>query len=69
MVFGMVIGEGGRTMLLLALVVGATGSLMLARFLQGILLQAAPRTPITYITVTVVLSGTRVDPMHALRVD
>jgi putative ABC transport system permease protein len=80
-VLGMVIGEGGR-MLVVALVMGAVASLLLSRFLQGILFQVGAGDPTTYITVTVVLSGvallaaylparraTRVDPMDALRVD
>jgi predicted permease len=80
-VLGMVIGEGGR-MLVVALVMGAVASLLLSRFLQGILFQVGAGDPATYITVTIVLSGvallaaylparraTRVDPMDALRVD
>jgi putative ABC transport system permease protein len=80
-VLGMVIGEGGR-MLVLALIVGAVASLLLSRFLQGILFQVGAADPLTYVTVTVVLSGvallaaylparraTRVEPMEALRVD
>ena len=80
-VLGMVIGEGGR-MLVLALIIGAGASLLLSRFLQGILFQVGATDPATYITVTVVLSvvallaaylparrATRVDPMDALRVD
>jgi putative ABC transport system permease protein len=80
-VLGMVIGEGGR-MLVVALVVGVVASLLLSRFLQGILFEVGAADPVTYVTVTVVLSGvallaaylparraTRVEPMEALRVD
>jgi putative ABC transport system permease protein len=80
-VLAMVIGEGAR-MLALALVIGAAASLLLSRFLRGILFEVAATDPATYATVTVVLSGVallaaylparramRVEPMAALRVD
>ena len=77
-VLAMVLGEGGR-MLVAALVLGAAASLLLARFLTGILFQVRSADPATYATVTLVLSGvallaaylparraTRVQPMEAL---
>ena len=80
-VLAMVIREGGR-MLIAALVLGAAASLVLSRFLTGILFQVGSADPMTYVTVTVLLSGvalfaaylparraTRVQPMDALRVD
>jgi predicted permease len=80
-VLAMVIGEGGR-MLVAALVLGAAASLLLARFLTGILFQVRSADPATFATVTLVLSGvallaaylparraTRVQPMEALRTD
>jgi predicted permease len=80
-VLAMVIGEGGR-MLVIALVVGGVASLLLSRFLTGILFQVGSTDPATYVTVTIVLSAvallaaylparraTRVQPMDALRVD
>jgi predicted permease len=80
-VLGMVMSEGGR-MLIVALFLGAVASLTLTRFLGGILFQVGIADPITYLTVTVVLSGvallaaylparraTRVHPADALRVE
>jgi putative ABC transport system permease protein len=80
-VLGMVMSEGGR-MLLVALFLGALASLTLTRFLGGILFQVGVADPVTYLTVTVVLSGvallaaylparraTRVHPADALRVE
>ncbi|MCI0437066.1 MAG: ABC transporter permease [Gemmatimonadetes bacterium] len=78
---GMVLGEGSR-MLLIALVVGAAGSLLLTRFLGSILFQVGAADPATYATVTVVLTAvallaaylparraTRVHPAESLRVE
>jgi predicted permease len=80
-VLAMVLGEGGR-MLGVALVLGAAASLLLSRFLGGILFQIGVADPLTYLTVTVVLSSvallaaylparraTRVHPADALRAE
>lgn len=80
-VLGMVIGEGGR-MLVVALIAGGVASLLLSRFLRGVLFGVGIADPATYLTVVIVLSSvallaaylparraTRVDPMEALRSD
>jgi ABC-type antimicrobial peptide transport system permease subunit len=78
-VLRMVMREGG-IMLVVALVAGAAASLLLTRFLGDILFQIGSADPITYLTVTLVLSAvtalaaylparraTRVQPAEALR--
>lgn len=80
-VLRMVLGEGGA-MLIIALVVGVAGSLLLSRFLQGILFQVGTADPLTYALVALMLSmvaltaaylparrATRVDPADALRAE
>jgi putative ABC transport system permease protein len=80
-VLAMVVGEGGR-MLIVALVIGAATSLLLSRFLRGILFEVGATDPATYATVILILSAvallaayvparraTRVEPMAALRAD
>ena len=44
-------------MLAVALLIGAAASLLLSRFLGGILFQIGVADPLTYLTVTAVLSG------------
>ncbi len=78
-VLRMVLKEGGR-MLGLALAAGVLGSMVLARFLRGIVFLIGTTDPLTYLAVAVLLSAvafvaawlparraTRVDPVEALR--
>lgn len=80
-ILGMVLREGGA-MLVLAIIAGVAGSLVLSRFLRGILFQVGTTDPGSYFAVALVLSGTalfaaflpalratRFDPAESLRTD
>ena len=78
-VLRLVLGQGLR-LTLLGLTVGLTMSLALTRFLRGVLFGVAATDPLTFVGVSLVLTGTsllacyiparratKVDPMEALR--
>ncbi|HEX7286548.1 MAG TPA: ABC transporter permease [Candidatus Angelobacter sp.] len=78
-VLGMVLGQGAR-MALLGVLGGLIASLALTRLLAGQLYGVTPRDPVTFVAVSLLLTGiallacylparraARVDPMHALR--
>ena len=80
-VLRMVMGEGAR-LVLVALVIGGVASVLLSRFLSGLLFEIEPTDPATFVVVGVLLSGvallaafiparraTRVDPIDALRAE
>ena len=80
-VLRMVLGEGAR-LVLVALVIGGVASVLLSRFLSGLLFEIEPTDPTTFVVVGVLLSGvallaafvparraTRVDPIDALRAE
>ena len=80
-VLRMVMGEGAR-LVLGALLLGGVASVMLSRFLSGLLFEIQPTDPVTFVAVAVVLSGvallaafiparraTRVDPIDALKAE
>ena len=80
-VLRMVMGEGGR-LVLGALVLGGVASVLLSRFLSGLLFEIEPTDPLTFVAVGMVLAAvallaafvparraTRVDPIDALRAE
>jgi putative ABC transport system permease protein len=80
-VLRMVMGEGAQ-LVLAALLVGGAASMVLSRFLAGLLFEIEPTDPVTFVTVGAVLAAvalfasfvpalraTRVDPLEALRAE
>jgi putative ABC transport system permease protein len=80
-VLRMVLGEGAR-LVLSALLLGGIASVILSRFLSGLLFEIEPTDPGTFLAVGAVLSAvallaafvparraTRVDPIDALRAE
>ena len=80
-VLRMVMGEGAR-LVLGALVLGGAASVLLSRFLSGLLFEIEPSDPATFVAVGTVLAGVallaayiparraiRVDPIDALRAE
>ena len=80
-VLRMVMGEGAR-LVLGALVLGGVASVLLSRFLSGLLFEIEPTDPVTFVAVGAVLAAvallaayvparraTRVDPIDALRAE
>ena len=80
-VLRMVLGEGVR-LVLGALLLGGVASVLLSRFLSGLLFEIEPTDPLTFVAVGMVLAAvallatfvparraTRVDPIDALRAE
>ena len=77
----MVMGEGGR-LVLGSLLLGGVASVLLSRFLSGLLFEIEPTDPLTFVAVGTVLAAVallaafvlarraiRVDPIDALRAE